>query len=93
MTFTTSAPTLVVIPSAKFKLTDNEESFLSRITVIIAGVHKKRHFQLRHETVHTFCSSANIKLFVWYDREGNNMKGDITRGGYEIRIKIFYRKT
>lgn len=91
MTFTTSAPTLVIIPSAKFKFTDNEESLLSRITVIIAGVYTQQHFQLRHETVHTFCSSANMKLFVWSDREGDNIKGDdITRGGYEIRVQNFY---
>jgi hypothetical protein len=64
MTFTTNVPTLVVIPSAKFKFTGNEESLLSRITAIIVGVYKQQHFQLRFEAVHTFCSSANMKLFV-----------------------------
>jgi len=82
MTFTTNVPTLVVIPSAKFKLTDNGESLLSRIAVIIVGVYKQQHFQLRHEAVHTFYSSASMKLFVWSDRGDNDMKGeDITHGG------------
>jgi hypothetical protein len=86
MTFITNVITLEVIPSAKFKFMDNEESLLSRITVISVCVHKYHYVKLRGEVL-----ILQPILNYSYDQiERGCHKGyNITLGGAEICIQNF----